>query len=79
MKVFYIKKINLLELWKTTNCVKTSFFKVENIRTYSPLRAIFLILKHVDKENSEYPANVDYPDLPKQKTIFYNIAGAPSV
>ena len=28
---------------------------------------MFLIQKHVDKENSEYPANVYYPDLPKQK------------
>ena len=48
---------------------------VDNIRTPSPLRAMFLILKHVGKENSEYPANVDYPDLTKQKNTFPNIAG----
>ena len=36
---------------------------------------MFLILKHVDKENSEYLANANYP---KQK-IFPNITGAPSV
>ena len=40
---------------------------------------MFLILKRVDKENSKYPANVDYPDLPKQKKKFPNIAGALSV
>ena len=66
MKVFYIKKLNIWELWKTTNCVKT-YFKVENNRTHFSLRAMFLKLKHVDKENSEYPANADYPDLTKQK------------
>ena len=38
-----------------------------------------MILKHVDKENSEYLANADYPDITKQKIIFPNIAGAPSV
>ena len=43
--------------------LKQDFFsKVENIRTHSPLGAIFLILKHVDKENYEYPANEKYPD-----------------
>ena len=36
---------------------------------------MFLILKHVDKENREYPANVHYPELRKQKIILVNIAG----
>ena len=56
-------------LKKTTNCVKTSFLfsKVENIKTHSPLNEMFLILKHVNKKNSEYPANVGYPDLTKKK------------
>ena len=58
-------------LKKKTNCVKTFFFsKEENIRTHSPLRAMFLILKLVDKKNSEYAANVKYPDLTKQKKYF---------
>ena len=37
---------------------------------------MFLILKNVGKENSEYPAKVDYPDLTKK---IPNIAGLPSV
>ena len=37
---------------------------------------MFLKLKHVDKENSEYPANADYPNLTKKNP---NIAGALSV
>ena len=69
-KSFILKKLNLWELWKIVNCVKTSILsKVQNIRTHSILRAMFLILKHVDKENNEYPTNADYPDLTKQKKI----------
>ena len=68
-------------LKKKTNCVKTSFLfsKVENIKTHSPLRAMFLILNHVDKGNSEYPENVDYPDLTKQKNISQHSRGAVSI
>ena len=51
------------------------FSKVENIRTHSPLRTMFLILKHVDKENSEYAANVKYTDLTKQKNISQHSKG----
>ena len=41
---------------------------------------MFLILKHVDKESSEYPANMKYPDSTKEKKIFPNIArGAVSI
>ena len=58
--------------FKKQQTVKKKFFfnKVENNRTHFPLRAMFLILKHVDKENSEYPPNLDYADLPKQKKYF---------
>ena len=37
--------------------------------------------RHVDEENSEYPASAEYPVLTKQKKngLFPNIAGAPSV
>ena len=71
MKVFYIKKNYIYwNFEKQQTVLKQVFFKVENTRTYSPLRAMFLILKHFDKENSEYPANVNYPDLPKQKKYF---------
>ena len=38
------------------------------------LRAMFFITKHVDKENSEYPANADYPVLKNKKEI-----GKPSI
>ena len=54
------------------------FSKVENIRNHSPLKAIILILKHVGKINSEYPAKTDYRNLTKQKKN-PSIAGAPSV
>ena len=36
------------------------------------------MLKHVDEENSEYPASAEYPVSTKQKKI-PNIAGAPSI
>ena len=32
---------------------------------------MFLILKHVDGKNSEYPANVEYPVLTKPKKKQY--------
>ena len=47
--------------------IKKKKSKEENIRIHSPLKAMFLILKHTDKENNKYPANVDYTDLPKHK------------
>ena len=50
-----------------TELKQVFFSKSENIRNHSPIKAMFLILKHVDKENSEYPAKADYPDLTKQK------------
>ena len=53
------------------------FSKVQNIRNNSPLKAMFLILKHIDKENDENRAKANCSDLPKQKNS--NIAGAPSV
>ena len=53
MKMFCTKKKYIGTWKKKTNCVKTCFSKEEKIRTHSPLRAMFLISKHVDKENSE--------------------------
>ena len=38
---------------------------------------MFLILKHVDKENSEYPAKADYLELTKKKFQIYK--GAVSI
>ena len=53
-------------LKKQKTVLKQLFFSKEgNIRTHSSLRAMFLTLKHVDKENSEYPANAHYTDLTK--------------
>ena len=43
---------------------------------------MFLMLKYVDKENSEYPPTAECPVLAMQKTpiyLFPNIAGALSV
>ena len=36
---------------------------------------MFLILKHIYKENSEYPANANYPDLTKQIKIYQHNRG----
>ena len=76
MKMFYIKKIKSIRALKNNKlCLNKYFFnKVENIRTHFPLRAMFFILKHVDKENSEYLEHVKYTDLTKQKKIFHDIA-----
>ena len=53
-------------LKKQKTVLKQLFFSKEgNIRTHSSLRAMFLTLKHVDKENSEYPANAHYTDSTK--------------
>ena len=46
------------------------------------LNAVFLMLKYVDEENSEYPATAECAVLAMQNTpiyLFPNIAGALSV
>ena len=43
--------------------------------------AMFLMQKHVDEKNSEYPASAKYPVLTKQNKndLFPNITGASTV